>query len=182
MLKLTPLALNGLYLLETKPFVDERGSFFRIFCQEELEKHGLSFALSQANMSTNIIKGSIRGMHFQYPPHAEIKIIRCVQGACFDVVVDLRQGSPTFLQWSGHMLTPENRHALYIPKGFAHGFQTCEPNTQLLYMHSDFYTPSCEGAVRYNDPSFNIQWPLPIRDISERDTKHPLINTAFAGI
>ncbi len=121
-------------------------------------------------------------MHFQRPPHAETKIVRCLQGAVFDVIVDLRQGSDTFLQWHGEILSPDRGCALFIPEGFAHGFQVLEEESLLLYMHSEFYTPSSEGGVRFSDPAIGIEWPLPLSDISERDTSYPLINDQFEGI
>lgn len=174
--------IQGLFCLETTPFIDNRGSFARIFCQDELKAHGLNTQIAQMNMSLTKQKGAVRGLHFQHPPHAEIKIVRCLAGACFDVAVDLRQGSPTFLKWHGEILTPENGKALYIPKGFAHGFQALNEDTQLLYLHSEFYTPKSEGALRYDDPLLHIKWNLPICDLSERDKSHPHLDENFTGI
>lgn len=169
------LELNGLYLLETEPFKDHRGQFARLFCARELAEIGLDKPIAQINHSLTRTKGTIRGMHFQLPPHAEIKIVRCLRGACFDVAVDLREDSPTYLRWHGERLTDKNNRALLIPEGFAHGFQTLEPDTELLYFHTEFYTPDCEGGVRYDDPAIGIKWPLPVCDVSERDKNHPLL-------
>lgn len=134
------------------------------------------------NHSFTKTKGSIRGMHFQYPPHSEVKLVRCIAGAVQDVIVDLRQGSPTFLQWFGMELSALNRQMLYIPQGFAHGFQTLTDNCELLYQHSTIYQPGAEGGLRYNDESINIDWTLEVTVISERDNRHPLIDENFTGI
>ncbi|MEZ7195945.1 dTDP-4-dehydrorhamnose 3,5-epimerase [Pseudodesulfovibrio karagichevae] len=174
-MKTTPLELNGLYLLETEPFKDHRGQFARLFCARELAEIGLEKPIAQINHSLTRAKGAVRGMHFQRQPHAEVKIVRCLRGACFDVAVDLREDSPTYLRWHGEILTGENNRALLIPEGFAHGFQTLEPDTELLYFHTDFYTPDCEGGVRHDDPALGIKWPLPVCDLSARDKNHPLL-------
>ncbi|HKI80150.1 MAG TPA: dTDP-4-dehydrorhamnose 3,5-epimerase [Pseudodesulfovibrio sp.] len=166
------LELNGLYLLETEPFKDHRGQFARLFCARELAEIGLDKPIAQINHSLTRTKGTIRGMHFQLPPHAEIKIVRCLRGACFDVAVDLREDSPTYLRWHGERLTDKNNRALLIPEGFAHGFQTLEPDTELLYFHTEFYTPDSESGVRYDDPAIGIAWPLPVCDISDKDKSH----------
>jgi len=163
------LELNGLYLLETEPFKDHRGQFARLLCARELAEIGLDKPIAQINHSLTRTKGTIRGMHFQLPPHAEIKIVRCLRGACFDVAVDLREDSPTYLRWHGERLTDKNNRALLIPEGFAHGFQTLEPDTELLYFHTEFYTPDSESGVRYDAPGIGITWPLPVCDISAKD-------------
>jgi len=181
-MRFSPLPLAGAYRIEDEPFADNRGRFSRIYCAEELSAIGHSKPILQANMSLTCQKGSVRGMHFQHPPHAEIKIIRCLQGAVFDVIVDIRKDSDTFLQWYGERLTPDTMSAMYVPEGFAHGFQTLEEDTQLLYMHTENYTPGSEGGLRFNDPALNIAWPLPSTDVSARDMKHPLIDTHFQGI
>lgn len=171
-MKKTPLELNGLYLLETEPFKDHRGQFARLFCARELAEIGLDKPIAQINHSLTRAKGAVRGMHFQLPPHAEVKIVRCLRGTCFDVAVDLREDSPTFLRWHGEILTGENNRSLLIPEGFAHGFQSLEPDTELLYFHTEFYTPDSESGVRYDDPAIGIEWPLPVCDISEKDKSH----------
>jgi len=175
-------SIEGLYCLEATPFCDSRGSFARIFCKNEFEEMGISMPIAQMNISMTHKKGTVRGMHYQFPPHAEIKIVRCLQGSCFDVVVDIRKDSPTFLKYHGEILSSENGKALYIPKGFAHGFQTLEDNTQLLYTHSEFYTPHAEAALHYNDPALAIDWKLDIKDVSDRDKKHPFMQHDFIGI
>ncbi|MFX1590950.1 MAG: dTDP-4-dehydrorhamnose 3,5-epimerase family protein [Promethearchaeota archaeon] len=136
----------------------------------------------QINNSVTKLKGSVRGMHFQYPPKAEIKIIKCIKGKVFDVAVDIRKNSTTFLEWHGEVLTEDNFIMLYIPQGFAHGFQTLEDNTELLYLHTEFYSPEFEGGLLYNDPILNITWPLDVADISQRDMKHPLLTDEFKGV
>ncbi len=174
--------LEGLYCLEASPFSDKRGAFARIFCQDELKQMGLSMSIAQMNISLTYKKGALRGMHYQVPPYAEIKIVRCLQGSCYDVAIDLRKDSPTFLQYHAEILSAENGKALYIPKGFAHGFQTLEDNTQLLYAHSELYAPHAEAALHYNDPRINIDWQLPITECSDRDENHPFIQNNFMGI
>nr|WP_321514106.1 dTDP-4-dehydrorhamnose 3,5-epimerase [uncultured Pseudodesulfovibrio sp.] len=171
----TPLKLKGLHLIETEPFKDHRGQFARLFCVRELEEIGLDKPIVQINHSVTRTKGAIRGMHFQLPPHAEIKIVRCIRGACFDVAVDMRKDSNTYLQWHGEILTESNNRAMYIPEGFAHGFQAMEPDTELLYLHTEFYTQGSEDGVGFDDPAIGIQWPLPPTDISEKDKKHKRI-------
>ncbi len=176
----TPLA--GLFVVETTPFQDHRGSFTRLFCTQAFAEAKLTLPLAQMNTSITTQKGALRGMHYQNPPHAEIKLVRCLQGVCYDVAIDLRAGSPTFLQHFSVQLSPENGKALYIPQGFAHGFQALAKDTQLLYMHSAYYNKQAEGAVHHADPAFNIAWPLPVQDVSERDAAHPFLTTSFTGI
>ncbi len=178
----TKTNIEGLYIIETSSFIDERGLFVRLYCKEEFEKHGLILPLAQMNMSITKQKGAIRGMHFQNPPFAEIKLVRCLQGSCYDVVIDLRKGSPTFLQYHAEILTAQNMKALYIPKGFAHGFQTLEENTQLLYMHSEFYSPTHESAINYLDPKVKISWAMDVSELSEKDKNHPYITEDFKGL
>ena len=136
----------------------------------------------QLNHSFTNSRGTIRGMHYQLPPHREIKMVRCIAGAVLDVAIDLREGSETFLHWTSVELTADNQQMIYIPEGFAHGFQALTDNCELLYHHSAFYTPGSEGGIRYDDPVINIQWPLPVTDISDRDSSHPLLNDSFKGI
>ena len=134
------------------------------------------------NQSLTKRKGSIRGMHFQYPPKAEIKIVKCVIGKIFDIAIDLRKDSPTFLKWHGETLSADNMKLMYIPEGFAHGFQTLEDNSEIIYLHSEFYNPEYESGIRYDDPKVNIKWPLKITEISIRDQNHELLNESFNGV
>ena len=177
-----PTSLEGLYVVERMPIKDQRGFFCRFFCAEEFKEAGFNKCIAQINHSLTIKKGAVRGLHFQYPPHAEAKIVSCLQGEIFDVAVDIRKGSPTFLRWHGEILSAENMKMMYIPEGFAHGFQTLKENCELLYLHTEFYSPEYEGGVRYNDPLIDISWPLEVRDVSERDKRHPLLGENFTGI
>ncbi len=170
------------YVIEPDPFADHRGKFSRIFCRKELEQIGFQKEIVQINHSMTVQKGAVRGMHFQKPPKAEIKFVRCIRGAVFDVVIDLRYDSPTMLQWHGEVLSAENMKMMYVPEGFAHGFQTLKENSELLYFHTEFYSPEYEGGVLYNDPEINISWPMAITDISEKDQRHPLLSKDMKGI
>ncbi|MBC16636.1 dTDP-4-dehydrorhamnose 3,5-epimerase [Pseudodesulfovibrio profundus] len=172
---ISDLPLAGLLLLESEPFRDDRGQFSRLFCRNELSERGVGMNIAQINHSLTRKVGSIRGMHFQRPPHAEIKIIRCLRGKCFDVAVDLRPESDTYLKWHGEILEGHDNKALLIPEGFAHGFQVLEADTELLYLHSEFYTPEVEAGVRFDDPQLAIEWPLPPSEISDRDATLPFI-------
>ncbi len=176
----TPLA--GLTVICRKPIGDERGTFERVFCAEELREAGLEKTIVQINHSLTRRKGSVRGMHFQHPPHAETKIVTCMKGKIFDVAVDIRSGSATFLHWHGEILSAENRKSLLIPEGFAHGFQTLAESCELLYLHSMPYAPYAEGALNAQDPVLGIMWPQPVTEISDRDRSHPLITEDFVGI
>lgn len=175
-------AIQGLRIAETKPYMDTRGAFMRLYCENELSELIERRRIVQINHSCTVAAGAIRGMHFQHPPHAEMKLIRCLKGRVLDVAVDLRKNSKTFLQWCAEELTPANGKMIIIPEGFAHGFQVLEPESELLYFHTSSYNPEAEGALRYNDPSIGICWPLPVTDISARDLQHPLINKDFVGI
>ena len=174
--------IKGISLIETESFNDERGMFARLFCSSALEEILEGRTIKQINTSYTKVKGSIRGLHFQGPPRSEMKFVRCLKGAVWDVAVDLRAGSPTFLCSFEVRLSAENLTMLVIPEGVAHGFQTLEPDTELLYLHTQFYSPAHEGGVRFDDPAFDIQWPLTPREISERDKSHKLINLDFDGI
>jgi len=182
MMDFLPTFLDGVYTIQLSPFIDDRGSFSRLFCNHELSRIGLASEIVQVNHSVNKDKGTIRGMHFQYPPDAEIKIIRCIKGKVFDVVVDLRENSSTFLKWFGMELASEKYNMMYIPQGCAHGFQTLEENCELLYFHTAFYKPTSEGAIRFDDPMISIQWPLEPVNISLKDKSYPFINDTFRGI
>ena len=174
----TPTPFSGAWLAEPEIYEDNRGLFYRFFCEEEFKKIGHNKSWVQLNHSYTAKAGTIRGMHFQWPPYSEIKMIKCIAGKIFDVIVDLRDESPAFLQWFGIELSAENRKMLYVPEGFAHGFQTLTDNCELIYHHSAFYTAGHEGGIRFNDPAINIHWPLPVTNISERDKNHPLLENS----
>ncbi len=179
----TETPLRGVYVIEPNAFVDHRGFFARMFCSEELKEHGLKYDLVQANHSGSRRKGTIRGMHYQLPPHAETKIVKCVKGRVYDVVIDVRKNSPTFLQWYGIELNMENKKQLYIPEGFAHGFQALEDDAEIIYLVTAFYTMEFERGVRFNDAAIGIEWPLKENIIiSEKDNNIPLIDDGFKGI
>ncbi|RXZ30979.1 dTDP-4-keto-6-deoxy-D-glucose epimerase [Oxalobacteraceae bacterium CAVE-383] len=178
----TPTDIAGVSMVGTDRRCDERGGFARWFCDQDLQPELNGARIRQINQSHTRHRGTIRGMHFQYPPHAEKKLIRCLAGKVFDVVVDLRQASPTFLAWRGFELEAGNDRALLIPEGCAHGFQTMSDDVQLLYLHTALYTPEAEGALRYDDPRIGIAWPLPPRNLSPRDLQHPLLQADFSGI
>jgi len=178
----TTTPLSDAYIVTPAPRHDNRGWFMRTFDKTEFSQIGFADDWVQMNQSMTHQAGTVRGMHFQTPPQAEIKLVRCVAGAVFDVIVDLRAASPTFLHWFGIELSAENQQMLYIPKGFAHGFQTLTANCQLIYCHSTDYAPDHEGAIRYNDPRINIRWPLPITDVSDRDASHPFLDDRFSGL
>lgn len=170
------LELVGAYEILPEKIEDERGFFARTFCQKEFEKQNIPCNIVQCNTSFNKKKGTLRGMHFQIPPFEEIKIVRCTKGAIFDVIIDLRKDSPTFKKWIGLKLSEKNQKLLYIPKGFAHGFQTLENNCKVFYQVSAFYEPSADRGVRWDDPAFGILWPIPVEVISQKDSTHPLIS------
>lgn len=174
--------INGLIVVETSPYSDHRGAFSRLFCQKELTSILGTRNIMQINHSLTDSVGAIRGLHFQYPPHAEMKLVRCLKGCVWDVVVDLRKGSPTFLNWHAEELSKENSRMLVIPEGCAHGFQVLEERSELLYLHTAIYEISAEGGIRYNDNFLGINWPLPVNDLSERDENHPLITNQYKGI
>ena len=176
----TPLA--NAYLIDLRPFQDDRGLFARTFCQREFEEIGHQKPFVQFNHSHTNTKGTLRGLHFQHPPHAEIKLIRCIKGSVFDVMVDLRKDSPTFLQHVGVELSERNMRMIYIPEGFAHGFQTLEDHCELIYHHTAYYQPGSEGGIPYNDPAIGIEWPLDPTVLSEKDQRYPVIGPAFSGL
>lgn len=181
-MRMSETKIRGVIVVETTPFTDNRGSFVRFFCQRELSKIIASRSILQVNHSRTASRGAIRGLHFQRAPHAEMKMVRCMRGRVWDVAVDLRQDSPTFLQWHSEELAPDNARILIVPEGCAHGFQTMEPDSELLYLHTAFYEPGSEGGVRYDDPRVAIKWPLASTDISARDLNHPLLPLDFSGI
>jgi dTDP-4-dehydrorhamnose 3,5-epimerase len=166
-------ALAGARLVELEPIEDERGFFARSFCRREFEQAGLEPCIVQCNVSFNRRRGTLRGMHFQRAPHAEAKLVRCTRGAVYDVIVDLRPDSPAFRRWLGVELSAENRRALYVPRGFGHGFQSLQDDCEVLYQMSDFYAPQAAGGVRWNDPAFAIRWPIEPPIVSARDAAYP---------
>jgi len=178
----TPTPLEGSYIVEPTGFSDDRGWFGRIYCKNEFREIGHDKEWVQMNHSSTKKTGSIRGMHFQNHPFREIKMVKCVSGAVFDVIIDIRKNSSTFLKWFGQELSADNRKMLYIPEGFAHGFQTLTDDSDLIYLHSEFYVPNAEAGIRYNDPKLNIDWPLIPSVISDRDSSHPYLNETFKGI
>jgi dTDP-4-dehydrorhamnose 3,5-epimerase len=174
-LKFLPTPLAGAYIVELERLEDERGFFARSFCQEEFRKHGLRPGIAQCNVSWNRRRGTLRGLHFQAAPHEEAKVVRCTRGAIWDVVADLREGSATRLRWHAVELSGENRRALYVPEGFAHGFQTLADDSEVLYQMSESYYPELARGVRWDDPRLGIKWPLPDPILSERDRSYPLL-------
>lgn len=169
----TETKLNGAYTIEMEKLGDSRGFFARAWCTKEFEAHGLSTWLVQANVSYNKKKKTLRGMHYQVAPYEETKLARCTRGAIYDVIIDLRRESPTYKQWIGVELTSKNYKMLYVPKNFAHGFQTLVDDTEVTYQVSQFYAPGCEQGIRYNDPAFGIEWPLEVQVISDKDASWP---------
>lgn len=180
-LNITPTNFKDLYVIEPNTFKDERGAFSRVYCEDEMQDI-FGKSIKQINHSATKEKGTVRGLHFQYEPYAEIKMVKCIKGSILDIVVDIRKNSSTFLQYFSIELSEENQKMIYIPKGFAHGFQTLENNTELLYFHSSVYTPSNEGALNINDPLLNIKWPLDIINLSKRDECHTFLTNEFEGI
>jgi dTDP-4-dehydrorhamnose 3,5-epimerase len=178
----TPTPLAGSYMVEPAPFADSRGWFARVYGKNEFEQIGHSKEWVQINHSFTAAPGSIRGMHYQKAPFTEIKLVRCIAGAVYDVIIDLRSGSASFLQWFGTELSAGNKKMLYIPEGFAHGFQTLTADCELIYHHSAVYTPGAEAGIRYNDPMPGIVWPQAVADISARDRQHPLLDKNFPGL
>jgi dTDP-4-dehydrorhamnose 3,5-epimerase len=174
----TELALKGVYLIEPDRREDERGFFARTFCVEEFSARGLDPAIAQCNVSYNRRRGTLRGLHYQTPPYAEAKLVRCTAGAVFDVVVDIRPSSPTFKWWLGVELSAENRKMLYIPEGFAHGFQTLEDHTQLFYQISKVYVPEAARGIKWDDPTIGIAWPMTPLVVSARDQGYPELSAS----
>lgn len=178
-MKFTETPLQGAYVIELEKRGDDRGFFARFFCEREYQQHGLNHHIVQINNSASKFKGTLRGMHYQLAPNAEDKIIRCLRGALFDAIIDLRPGSPTFLKHFTIELTAENRIMLYVPQGFAHGFITLAENTEAFYLVTEFYSPENERGLRYNDPKFGIRWPLEPVVISDKDKNQPDFNPAI---
>lgn len=176
-MKFEETSLKDAWIIDLEPFVDARGYFTRAFCANEFQAHGIEPKFVQCNLSHNHQAGTLRGMHIQNAPVEESKLIRCARGALYDVIIDLRPTSPTYLMHFGVELTADNKRMLYVPKGFAHGFQTLQDDTEAMYMIDEYYTPEHQRGFRYNDPIFTIDWPLPVEVISEKDAAWPLFET-----
>jgi dTDP-4-dehydrorhamnose 3,5-epimerase len=172
-----PTPLAGAFLIRWKPRTDERGLFARAFCAKEFASHGLCGQFVQANISINRVAGTVRGMHRQLAPHGEVKLVRCTQGALFDVVVDIRPDSPTYLRWFGAEISEGNGSMMYVPEGFAHGYQSLTPEATALYLVSAEYAPHAEAGLRHDDPVLGISWPIPVTSVSPRDTQWPLLRS-----
>lgn len=181
-LTVTDTPLPGLRVVHRQPVGDDRGSLTRVFCASTLGAAGWTVGIAQINHTVTTFAGTVRGMHFQHPPHAEMKLVSCLRGEVWDVAVDLRAGSPTFLQWHAERLSADNGKALLIPEGFAHGFQSLADGCELLYLHSAPYVPTAEGGVRFDDPRLAIVWPRPVTQLSVRDRAHPLLSDQFTGL
>lgn len=167
--------LKSAFIIDAERLEDSRGFFARVFCQREFEAHGLNPAVAQVSIAFNRKKGTVRGMHFQYPPAAETKLVRCTRGAILDTIVDLRPESPTYLRHVAVELSAENHRALYVPERFAHGYQVLEDATEATYLISEFYSPGNEGGLRYDDPRLGLKWPLAARELSAKDSKWPML-------
>ncbi|MEO6329144.1 MAG: dTDP-4-dehydrorhamnose 3,5-epimerase [Ginsengibacter sp.] len=178
----TETPLKGSYVIDLEPFTDERGWFVRTFCEEEFRKIGHNKDWLQLNHSYTKNRGMLRGMHYQLPPFSEIKLVRCIAGKIFDVIVDIRKNSSTFLQWFGVELSGENKKMIYIPEGFAHGFETLTNDCELIYHHTAVYKPGSESGLKYNDEILGIQWPIPVESMSERDKAHSYLKKDFKGV
>jgi dTDP-4-dehydrorhamnose 3,5-epimerase len=176
-----PTPLKDAYTIAWEPRTDDRGHFARAYCEEEFARHGLISTYSQANLSDNRAAGTVRGMHFQKPPHAEVKLVRCVRGAIYDVIVDIRPESPTYLMWFGAVLSANNGLMMYVPEGFAHGYQTIEHDSTAFYLVSKAYMPGSEAGLRYDDQKIGINWLLPPQKVSLKDANWPLITPGTAA-
>ena len=172
----TETTLSGAFIIDVERREDDRGFFARAFCQNEFTDHGLKPLIAQANIAFNKRKGTLRGMHFQFPPAAETKLVRCTRGAIVDIIVDLRPESPTYLQHVAVELSADNHRALYVPERFAHGYQVLEDITETSYQVGEFYTPEAEGGLRHDDPRLGLTWPLPVTEITEKDRAFPLLS------
>ncbi|KOR31141.1 dTDP-4-dehydrorhamnose 3,5-epimerase [Achromatium sp. WMS2] len=179
---ITDLPIANLKLITRQRIGDTRGFIARLFCTQELAAAGWKHPIVQINHSFTAKCGTVRGLHYQKPPHAEVKLVSCIRGAIWDLAVDLRRNSPTYLHWHAEHLTADNGNALMIPEGFAHGFQTLTDNCELIYLHTAPYTPTAEAGLRYNDPQLAITWPVAISELSARDSTHALITPQFNGV
>jgi dTDP-4-dehydrorhamnose 3,5-epimerase len=175
-MKFTETTLKGAFIIDIERKEDSRGFFARAFCQKEFESHGLKPIIAQANLAFNNKKGTVRGMHFQYPPAAETKLVRCTRGAIVDIIVDLRPESPTYLDHIAVELSEDNQRSLYVPERFAHGYQVLRDKTETSYQVGEFYTPGSEGGLRHDDPRLGLHWPLPVTVISDKDAMWKLLD------
>lgn len=174
-MKFEELEVEGAYVIEPEPRTDERGAFARVFCAEEFAARGLRATLVQTNLSTNVATGTLRGLHLQVAPAEEAKLVRCIRGAAFDAIVDLRPGSPTYRRAAGVELSAANRLATYVPEGCAHGYLALEDGTEVLYSTTAPYAPDCERGVRFDDPALALRWPIPVTSVSDKDRTWPLL-------
>jgi dTDP-4-dehydrorhamnose 3,5-epimerase len=179
---LLPTDIDGLLIAETNSFKDFRGTFTRLFCNQDLASVIGERSIVQINQSYTESIGMIRGLHFQHPPCAEMKLVRCLKGRVWDVSVDLRAGSPTIFKWYAKELSPQDNFAMVIPEGFAHGFQVLEPNSEMLYLHTAFYSPKYSASVPYDDPLLSISWPIVEANLTHEEKRHPPIDADFSGI
>ena len=178
-MKFLETKLKGAFVIELDMHSDDRGFFARSFCKNEFAQFGLNNNLVQINNSLSKFKGTLRGMHYQLPPKQEDKIVRCIKGAIYDVIIDMRKESETFSEWFGIELSEVNRRSLYVPKGFAHGNISLVDNSELFYLTTEYYSPDVERGIRWDDPKFNIKWPIDPVEISEKDSTHPLFNSEY---
>jgi dTDP-4-dehydrorhamnose 3,5-epimerase len=176
-MKFSKCSVEGAWIIEPTPHDDFRGRFMRAWCSREFSEHTIDFTPLQANMGLSLLKGTLRGLHYQVAPALEAKLVRCTRGAIFDVVVDLRRTSPTYRLWYGSCLNPGNGRMLYVPEGCAHGCQALEDNTEIYYMASAFFSPDASRGIRYDDPAIGIEWPLQVSSISDQDRSWPLVET-----
>jgi dTDP-4-dehydrorhamnose 3,5-epimerase len=174
--------LSGLYKVQPTPFTDDRGSFARIYCKKDFLSIGFNKEFVQINHSYNIFAGTVRGLHYQIPPFSDAKLIYCIQGSIFDIVVDIRENSSTFLQSYCIELSSENKLGIFVPEGFAHGFQTLQKNTLVVYHHTDYYSPDFEAGIRFDDPVLSIKWPLEVINMSDRDKSFQFIDNNFQSL
>ena len=181
-MKIIKTPIEGVVIIETSPFIDHRGSFSRFYSEDVLSEVIGSRRIVQINHSQTHAVGAVRGMHYQNPPNAEMKFVRCIKGSVWDVAIDLRMGSSTFLKWHAEELTLKNTRMQVIPEGCAHGFQVLEPDSELLYLHTDFFKPEDEGGVAYDEQRLAISWPLPVAEVSERDQGFPPVPSKWMGI
>ena len=181
-MKIKPTAISGLVVVETERDRDQRGSFTRLYCEQALESVIGPRRIVQINHSRTRAVGAVRGLHYQRAPHAEMKLVRCLRGRVWDIAVDLRDGSTTYLQWHADELSETNARMMVIPEGCAHGFQALEADSELLYLHTAFYMPSFEEGIQPTDPRLSISWPLPVQDLSDRDRNHPLLSSEFSRL
>jgi dTDP-4-dehydrorhamnose 3,5-epimerase len=175
-------SIEGLKVVQRKPIADDRGFLSRLHCDDDFKLMGVNKPISQINYTLTNKMGTIRGIHYQLPPFAEVKLVSCIRGEIFDVAVDLRKGSPTYLKWHAEILSAENQRSLLIPEGFAHGFQTLTDNCELIYLHTAAYSKEHERGLNYGDKKININWPLETVEVSDRDQTHPMIQSDFEGI